>query len=167
MSSEKVNAIDAQEIFQTGEGFLEACRILNEAANQGFPVRTLVMAVNASLALEAYLKCLLFLERQAFDKTHDLKKLFNALQPQTQAQLRKEHDQHAGESGSLQRAKEQGFKVDLDSLLESGKDAFVYFRYAFEGRNRDVHFGLNGLTKCVRERILALKPEWKRPLFEE
>jgi hypothetical protein len=159
--------IDPQQIFDTAEGFREACRIFNAAAQQGYRVITLVMAVNASFALEAYLKCLLFLEQGTFPKTHDLKKLFYTLPTQTQAELTKAHDPHVANNILLQDAKKKGTKIDLDSLLESGKDSFVYFRYAFEGKAQGISFALNGLSTCIRERILVLHPHWKKPDFSQ
>ena len=57
-------------------------------------------------------------------------------------------------------AKASGYKIDLDSLLKDGKDAYTLLRYAYEGKVTGT-WGLNVFSWCVRKKILSLHPEWK------
>ena len=118
--------------------------------------------VNAALATELYLKCLLLIECEQFPRKHDLKFLFGQLPRETQKRLRKRHDQTNRGDKNLALLRKHGAvkDTDLDALLESGKDVFEQFRYPYEPRAKDVLFGLSGLATCVRDYILALRPEW-------
>jgi hypothetical protein len=63
-------------------------------------------------------------------------------------------------SESLANLRRYG-KIDLESLLEQGQDTFVSVRYPYERRAKDgILFGLGLFRECVRERILALRPDW-------
>jgi hypothetical protein len=57
-----------------------------------------------------------------------------------------------------------GLPSDLEELLKRGRNAFVDFRYAFEQITPKTDFALNGLTYCVRERILKSQPKWESAL---
>ena len=53
--------------------------------------------------------------------------------------------------------------MELESLLEDGKDVFKQFRYLFEGirdRTKGLSFFLELFGQVVRNRILDHRPEW-------
>lgn len=148
---------DPKLAFTTAEAFKEVCKVLWDAIQNGNTrILPLAMATNAAFALEMYLKCLLLLEQGQAPRGrdgHDLHKLFHALNPTVQSQLTKDHE------GFF---KSKGLPVDdLEELLKRGRNAFVEFRYAHEQVPTGTYFALNGLTYCVRERILKAQPGWK------
>jgi hypothetical protein len=154
--------MDPRQIFDTGEGFREACALFDLQAREGRAVLTLVMGMNAAYALEAYLKCLAFLEKGAFQKTHDFVILFNDLEKRTQQELKEQHDKEAVGDSRFAAAQRQGIPSDLDTLLQVGKDSFVKFRYAFEGNGNKTVFGLGKFMRIVRKKFLPLNRNGKR-----
>jgi hypothetical protein len=82
-----------------------------------------VMATNASFSLELYLKCLLAIEQGLYLEGHYSKELFRNLSRQTKASLTRYHNNFVAGKTQFDDAVKRGFKIDLDSLLESGRDA--------------------------------------------
>jgi hypothetical protein len=121
---------------------------------------TFAFGVNAALATELYLKCLLLVECGQFPKVHNLKLLFGQLRTSTRQVLKKKHDDLVRADQRLERFVKQGMKLDLDSLLEKGQDIFEQFRYPYEVNLKEVFFGLTGLLASVRDYILSIRPEW-------
>lgn len=146
-----------QVIFRQGEQYHQAALQLSQT-NLVLPY-----TVNAAFALELYLKCLVALERAPnhIPKQHDLFKLFEMLNPETQASLvndfRMEVAKDPNKASAL--AEHLGFTDDLWHELGSSKDAFVLFRYAFEGK--PARFTVGELIPCLRNYIVKLKPDWK------
>jgi hypothetical protein len=125
------------------------------------------LATNASFALELYLKCLLSLEQGQMPHGHDLHELFHALSDTTQSELTRDHRKFLCSQPELVvRARMLGLPTDLEELLKLGKNAFIDFRYAHERISPGTDFALNGLTYCVRQRILKLQPSWGSALQE-
>ena len=154
--------------FVTAEAFLEVCKVLNKAIESGNTrILTLAMATNAAFSLEMYLKCLLLLEKGHASRSHDIHDLFHALSESTQAQLTKDHQDFVDSHSSFTvQARQTGSPNNLEELLNLGRNTFTDFRYAHERIPSKTIFGLNGLTFCVRERILKLRPDWKSALEE-
>jgi type IV secretory pathway TrbF-like protein len=92
---------------------------------------------------------------------HDAEELFRNLSRRTKDSLRKFHNEYIKDAEGFEVAKRAGMKVDLDSLLEQGKNAFTEFRYAYEALPVDSAWGLGGLIFGVRARILKAHPEWQ------
>lgn len=156
-------APDPKLIFKTADIFSEtAATILHKAWGEEKTYLQFAFGVNAALATELYLKCLLLIECGQFPRVHDLKRLFSQLRRGTQQRLRKMHDQANREDPNLVTLQRHGVigKSDLHTLLEKGKDVFEQFRYPYEPRSKDVLFGLSGLALCARQYILSLHPEW-------
>jgi len=124
----------------------------------------LVYVVNASFAIELYLKCLLTVEGGQVPGTHNLKDLFNQVSRESRGKITKRHNTVAPHHPVLSGFDERlGINTDLDSLLERDQDVFSQVRYLFEGirdRTEPVGFGLELFGRIVRNRILDLRPEW-------
>jgi HEPN domain-containing protein len=166
MAAEEKRKLDLKLVFLNAEAFLEVCKVIVEARKSGnTKMLNLALATNAALSLETYLKCLLFLEEGRAPRVHDLHWLFNALCPSTQSELKKAHEEFVNGNPSLvSEMRRTGLPSDLEELLKRGRNAFVDFRYAYEQIAPKTDFALNGLTYCVRERILKLQPKWKSAL---
>ena len=124
----------------------------------------LVYRVNGAFAVELYLKCLLAVECSQIPATHNLKDLFYQLSRESQARIKRDHDNRIQGNSMLADFRHKlGIQTDLNSLLEDGQDVFKQFRYMFEGirdRTKPIGFALEPLGELVRNRILHLRPKW-------
>jgi hypothetical protein len=159
---------DPKFAFLSGEAFLEICKVLIAAIKSGNTrILTLAIATNAAFSLEMYLKCLLLLEHGQAPRVHDIYDLFHALSSSTQSELTKDHEKFVNSNPLfLEQACQTGSTTDLEELLKLGRNAFTDFRYAHEQIPSGTVWGLNGLTFCVCQRILKLRPDWKTALQE-
>ena len=108
---------------------------------------------------------LLYLEKREFEHVHDLSRLFCALHASTQSEVRAKHEAYLQTNpAGFSQTTEQGIKTDLDSLLESGKDAFEKCRYAFQKGNANTNFGLEAVLQGIRDRLLEKHPEWEEKI---
>ena len=156
-------------IFRSADAFHEASLLALRRAKttdnetQRFNLG-LVYGVNGALAVELYLKLLLEIEGKQVPETHDLQKLYLQLGRESRAKLKKRHDELAKDHQLLSGfSKRYGIKMELESLLEDGKDVFKQFRYLFEGirdRTKGLSFFLELFGQVVRNRILDHRPEW-------
>jgi hypothetical protein len=155
--------IDPKNIFTAADVFLSACGTLADAAfNKRAKVGTMVIGTLEALSLELYLKTLLLLETKQYRSGHDLLRLFRHLGQQTRTELSSAHEKYMTTVPSfVAQIKESGCNTDLESLLILSRNTFVDFRYPHQLGRRKALFGLQGFTGLVRERILALKPDWK------
>ncbi len=98
--------------------------------------------INAAFSLELYLKVLLFREQNTWPNGHNLSKLFKRLDAssrkflvsdfEAQTAKSKAHlvvQEHIRTSSSMKK-----FSWDLEVLLKNSSNAFINWRYAFEGR---------------------------------
>ncbi len=160
--TKEAQPFDLALAFHSAEAFDEVARVLHRAAMQGHKyILPIAIVMNASFALETYLKCLVALESGVFLRGHDTLKLFRKLRSETQSALRAYHDNYISGKPEFEAAKQKGIKLDLDSLLKRGRNAFVDFRYAYESIPAGRDWGLGGLNHGLREEILKLRPEWK------
>jgi HEPN domain-containing protein len=152
---------DPKLIFKTADIFSETAKtLLFKSKNERKLYLNFAFGVNAALATELYLKCLLLIEGGQFPKSHNLKLLFGQLKRDTRQILKKKHDEIVRQDQRLEVFVKGGINLDLDYLLEKGQDVFEQFRYPYEPNTKDVFFGLTGLVACVRGYILSLRPEW-------
>jgi hypothetical protein len=168
MAAKQKGETNPELAFVSAEAFLEVCKVLT-AAYQGGNTRILAqaMATNAAFSLETYLKCLLLLEKGDAPHGHDLHCLFHALSQSTQSELTKHHEEFLNSNPSfVAKARQTGLPTNLEELLKLGRNAFTDFRYAYERIPSETDFALNGLTYCVRQRILKLRPCWNSALQE-
>lgn len=168
MPAEQTRNPDPKLAFVSAETFFEICKVLHTAIQSGNTrILTLAMATNAAFSLEMYLKCLFLLEEGRAPRGHDIHRLFHALSHSTQSELTEAHENFVSSNPSfVQRARRTQSPTDLETLLRLGRSAFTDFRYAHERIPSETVWGLNGLIKCVRERILELQPSWNSALRE-
>ena len=160
--------VDPLNILKSADAFATACGLMHAAAKEGKIVIELVFATFEALALELYLKCLIFLDTGQYKRGHDLFKLFKVLPLKTQAELKHAHDEYLSKWPQfVAQAKRSNHPTDLEGLLILGRSSFMDFRYVYEtaGTKKRV-FGLHGLSVCIRERILKIKPEWEHLAWE-
>jgi hypothetical protein len=162
MAAKQKGKPEARLAFLSAEAFLEVCKVLTAALRAGNRrVLSLALATNAAFSLEMYLKCLLLLEQGLAARGHDIHALFHSLSSSTRSELTRAHEKFAGSNSALmERLSQEGLPTNLEELLKRGRNAFTDFRYAHEQIPSKTDFALNGLTKCVRERILELQPSW-------
>jgi HEPN domain-containing protein len=162
MAEKQKSEPDVKLVFLNAEAFLEVSKVALDASNKGnTKILNLALATTTSFALEIYLKCLLLLETGNAPRDHDLYNLFHSLKSATQSELTKDHEKFVKLNPAFKaRLTEEGLPLDLEELLKRGRNAFVDFRYAYEHDPVRSDFALNGLTKCVREQILKIQPDW-------
>jgi hypothetical protein len=124
---------------------------------------SLVLSVFAS---ELYLKCLLCVETGLVPETHNLKLLFGKLLPLTQHRLEELWD---ADVRRPERAKLFDFirtlpegkslRLDLRHLLDIGANAFIEFRYVYEGKRS--YFLLSDFPDLLRKVIIERFPAWE------
>ena len=168
MAAKQKGKPDSKLAFVSAETFLEVIKVLAAAIQSGNTrILTLALATNAAFSLEMYLKCLLLLEEGRAPHEHDIHRLFHALSQSTQSELIEAHKNFVSSNPSfVEQARQTESPTDLENLLKLGRNAFTDFRYAHERIPSETVWGLNGLTKCVRERILELQPSWNSALQE-
>jgi hypothetical protein len=122
--------------------------------------------VLSAFASELYSKCLLCMETGRVPQGHNLKMLFNALQPATRKRLedlwdaeirRPERQRVIDHIRTLPRGEE--LKLDLLYHLDVGANAFIELRYFYE--KRQVYFLLADFPNLLRKVILEHHPEWE------
>jgi hypothetical protein len=154
--------IKAEDAFRSADAFAIACGVLHtESQAPRAVILTFVLATLEALTVEMYLKSLLLMEKNEYRRGHDLYKLFKFLGPQTRDELSKAHDSYILKHQSfLAQAKRSNYPTDLESLLIRGRHSFSDFRYPHEQKGSKTVFGLHGLGVCIRQRIIAVHPEW-------
>jgi hypothetical protein len=152
-----------QLMLKTADLFSETARMIEERAlSEENLLLNIPYGVNAGLAVELYLKCLVSIECGQVPRTHNLKNLFCQLRRETRKKLEQKHDQIADQDQSFGVLRQHGVATDLLSLLENGHEAFEWFRYPYETdfHNKPASFALTLLGACVRDFIIDLRPKW-------
>ena len=116
--------------------------------------------VLAAFAVELYLKTLSVLHRGEFLVTHDLSELFENLDRTTKDKLRKHHERIVFEYSGFPTLARLGVSTSLDFFVNLNRNAFENYRYTHEGNAKSAFF-LVPFTRCLRERIVRLHPEYK------
>jgi len=121
--------------------------------------------VLSAFAIELYLKCLLCLETARLHRGHNLKNLFDSLQPKTRARLTELWDADIMKPERQRvlafiRSRPDGDKLrlDLPSVLVLGANAFEELRYFYEGERS--YFLLSDFPNALRAVILERVPGW-------
>lgn len=122
----------------------------------------MVLSVFAS---ELYLKCLLCIENGKVPATHNLEKLFDALEVATRHELDDLWDadiRHPVKQGVLDHIRStpagQDLRLDLRYALAKGANAFVELRYFYE--REQSFFMLSDFPFLLRNAILKRMPSW-------
>jgi hypothetical protein len=118
-----------------------------------------VMYVNHAFAVELLLKCIMIMETGRYYTGHHLFDLFLKLPEKTRQRI----TAIFGEYGIRRRdLKYFGMfeEVDLVTVLQEAKSAFMQFRYLFENREAP-RYDLNTVVECLEYYIFTVKPELK------
>jgi hypothetical protein len=153
--------LDPKSVFIAAGYYQDGATVLNMALSPQVPSRFFPWSVLCAFSLELYLKCLLIMENGNAPETHNLKELFRNLKRQTKAELKKQYYLKMQTDPVGKMRLERGEAVDLESDLETSKDAFVRMRYAYEGNLRDgAGFNVGVLANRIREHVLKIHPDW-------
>jgi hypothetical protein len=167
--------INPLRVFQQAEKFrLSAITLIQtglQAANQGnlmhFAQTSVPTVVLEAFAFELYLKCLLNLQNpERTVEGHNLEWLFNQLAKPTREAIRREYDQpsKSAKRNREARAAQPGHAPDFDQDLHLSKDAFVLFRYLYEGGDgqalENANYIASEIMEAVRAVILQRKKDW-------
>lgn len=106
-----------------------------------------VYLINTAFAIELYLKCLAYIEKNKYKYGHNLYILFTDLSKENQYRL------------TADFAK-TGNQYDLPSLLKEAGDTFNNFRYLFEDiKNKFNSFRIPNFIPIIRNRISELRSD--------
>jgi hypothetical protein len=116
--------------------------------------------VNHSFAFELLIKCIMIIENGHYYEGHDLLDLFKKLNINTQQKIISRFDEykrfrrHRTYFGIFE-------KIEMLTVLEEARAAFMKFRYLFEGKSPP-HYDLETALECLEYHISCLKPELKK-----
>src|SRR5262245_4012294 len=120
-------------MYRTACTFYEAGRLISAGIRPDFGMLQVPTHVNAAFAAELFLKCIILGERGTFEQTHQLERLFNALEPDTQTQVTAYYDRWLDES-EIPLAFSVAYQRDVGirGMLRDCGDTFVKLRYFFD-----------------------------------
>jgi hypothetical protein len=157
---------DPKLVYEQGLRFLAAESRLRAPANADDFGRILGIpsAVLNTLADELFLKAMLLIEGKEPPRTHNLAKLFQLLDSDTQIKIEILWDASAlaNKHNFAKHEARHGITIprDLKITLDSCGDFFEKGRYIYEDPNA-VKFWLSDLPPVLKSVVLTLKPEWK------
>ena len=152
----------AREVFYAGIAFHRTAKMMAERFEQTRDTDFMVsLYVNAALAAELFLKCLL---RRAEDprQGHKLQKLFEALPEEDQSAIRESFNATPRRNFACLITPGLPPTLDLpfDLFLSHVEDTFRTWRYNYEIRSLADASGLLELAGAIRTRINELEPGW-------
>ena len=148
------------QIFHNATNFHESAQRCFENRPEGdgrasFPIMAAI--VGLAFACELYLKALYFLEtgKTRDGRTHRLNVLFAALGEETKEAVAAKYDE-----------RRRGLDLDLNDDLLTFANAFVDFRYVYEGKAGDLDtVGLGQLAASLYEVVLTRRPDLQAPPY--
>ena len=157
-------------IFNQAQRFHLAMNILKGALiREPPPVSHLMFPtmVQAALASELYLKCLIAIYGAPNPLKHDLKFLYMQLPVSTRSSINRDWKEQFSREARL-NAKRGGLKIDLNTVLESQSDWFLRLRYWHESNNvlySHNHYGkiisIVHFPPILESYIKKTHPDWK------
>ena len=170
MSQETFKKIgDPHQIFKFARQFDQAQSLLAQIGITSNDQMLIPAMVHLALAFELYLKCLIFLDTgQPERKEHNYKKLFKKLTPNTQSKVKAIFDRLPKSPMEAAASLDEKFSEEirnydhsLEGVLSSSGDAFIKFRYMYEGRmGPGEGFTAIRAKYAVIEEIRNRHPEW-------
>jgi len=162
----KSKVIDPKGAFRYAESFQKAAQHIWDRAdaNREFDLIPPGGVMHA-FAMELYLKCLICIETGKNPPYgHKLKDLFGALSMNSQMRIKKDYAERTKTDPVFIALgkKFKDAKLDFDSQLASGSNAFDELRYGFEEPPK-VGWMLAHAQREIRRIILEKKPEWAKP----
>ncbi len=164
--------LDPTTIFLIAEQNHHASQHLAKAKSIGFEHDvTFPAVVISALSLEIYFKCLLVIETGTAPQTHDLRYLFNRLNPATQQKIRANYMPFMLEAQRVisESAIASGVappNVDFDFVLNLSRNAFNITRYIYEGIPAMSGWVANGIVFATRQAILEKHPLWQHMIVD-
>ncbi|WMT73871.1 hypothetical protein [Bradyrhizobium sp. Ash2021] len=160
--------VAAEAVFQHAECFYQAFAALRSLSpdprENMHGAITLVepLIVLASLTSELFLKCLICIETGDTPREHNLKELFDQLSEGTRARIQRFWDREvaARKREEWDNLEKFGLKMprDLPSALAKGSNAFIRYRYSYEGNTEGLHYYLEELPALLQKLILEMNP---------
>ena len=155
--------VDARAVFDHASRFHYAGAVLRIEA-QAMTAPTLEpYIVVSSFCSELYMKCIYAMESGGCRILgHDLRKLFDALAPQTQSELNRGWSIIAGVYNDIYEEEREAFRLptDLVEQLDSSGRMFEEMRYFYERTRLAQHWFLSPLPDMLRKLILERQPPW-------
>ena len=158
-------SVDPKRVFTTAEVYRASAQVLSKFIANGMPHYMFPMVTCSAFSLELYLKCLILIEGNESEKSHDLERLFSSLAGESQIAIRTNYQKCAiHETAKLfaARGMPPHPSTDFDFVLHASASAFENFRYAYEGiRKNPAGWMADPIRDCVRERILESYRDWE------
>ena len=155
---------DPLEIFLNAERFKAAAGCLGALLRENDWRELFVpMHVNAALALELYLKCLLALKSCQIPPSHHHGKLFSQLPAPYKRSLIRRFREYAKNDEELIWSHKQDprYATDLESVLNDSGNIFETLRYLYEGGlPLQMRACFTVTIRFFRDELIVLQPSW-------
>ncbi len=155
-------------VFVHAEQFRAAAKFLATAPQAGFPLDVgLPIPVCSSFALELYFKCLIAMSGRSVPSWHDLKDLFDKLEPNIKAKVRAYTEPYLPDTKAFiteghQKAGKPVPTVDFNFVLRASRGAFELARYIYEtGLPAGKGWIADAIVEGARKTILEINPSWE------
>lgn len=154
----------AKGIYDAAHNFLVASNTLNEKLSETNDLSTYLAPyiTVSSFSIELFLKCLYALEKGKKAKNiHKLYQLYDALSDDSKIIIKMLYEMYAEKDPSLivLKSKVPEMKTDLEDILKDMSNAFVNWRYSYEG-NLTSFQGSGPIINAIIGRISMLQPDW-------
>jgi len=161
MTHQKKSNDIAHGIYCHAINFLGSTRLLAKQMEKGWMGFSFPMAVMGAFSAELFLKCIHSVDTgNPAPQTHDLVKLFDGLKTDSRNEIQAAYDVMT--TNARHHPNDPGPR-DLRGSLVASKDAFVLFRYLYEGKGkRGDGYYLQSILDAMQIVIETRHPEWKR-----
>ncbi|MVN22114.1 hypothetical protein [Mucilaginibacter arboris] len=167
------NISDDEALFLNAELFRDAAQVifLRARATNVHPVAALkffnVGIMNEAIAIELYLKCLIYMNSNTHYGKHEYPKLFKRLSEEHQHKVTLYYEQFLNENPIIPIIKKDHPTIDfsLPAILNDCKDAFQKHRYEHEYGSSN--YTLSDFARALHKLILELKTHFSKILSPE
>jgi len=158
-----------KQIFISAQNFGNSAKLLEHLSSQilsqhpgpsELPPFFQPSVVCMAFSVELFLKCLILVEKGNFQPTHKIQELYLKLPMTSQKAISDKFDEFIATSPTIRamQAEYPNISSKLDDVLKVVNEAFVDWRYIFEG-NAGSLYGLGELCEAIRGRIIEIKPD--------
>jgi len=154
-----------KDIFNSAESFYKSANIiaLEFSKTSDFSLISPILTID-SLAIELYFKSIYILENSKnSNEQHNLLRLFNSLSANTKTKINECYNQFMSVDKQLiflsKELKGAPFNLDIVSVLSEISNAFIEWRYIYEGNTKGFPSG-QAIIKASRFYLQNIKPEW-------
>ena len=164
--AKKIPVSDAKEIWIEAVTFEATSKAIHNAAYDQMEKGKEDLAngmsyaafVNHAYSFELYLKCLTVIEYGYFYWGHELLELFNYLPQQTKDEIVHNNDTLTTRRKSVAQSMPEG--GDFIQSLTDASNAFVDYRYLYDGEKRNEDYDLSFPMQFVKDMIIKKRPEF-------